>query len=322
MRLLSLCLIPLIFCFPSSPSASVSDSLGYSETPADNPNENIDEQSLSSKLSIQSKFVQNVTIATCSVEFLLGKLLRNRYLVEAKIGSGGYSNIYRVGYMGHKFAMKCQSNDETARYEILLMMQMNHPNIMKLGDQFVEYDLNFIIMELMDMDLFSYINKGYQYNFEHVFMQIMDAVIYMHDHGIYHRDLKSANILVKQIAGNRLQIKVSDFGLATRELFSNGLESGTYENMAPEIFNHHSNFPWPNNDVWSLGTILLRLITRETPWTDPNISPFVLQSIGMNFRFNVQFMNIMRLVFSHSMFRPTARQFQQMLLALNGHYFY
>ena len=63
-----------------------------------------------------------------------------------------------------------------------------------------------------------------------VFLQILDAVEYCHDHGIYHRDLKPDNILINE---DGTQIKLADFGLSTTSKISDSFGCGSPPYMSP-----------------------------------------------------------------------------------------
>ena len=63
-----------------------------------------------------------------------------------------------------------------------------------------------------------------------VFLQILDAVEYCHEQGVYHRDLKPENVLCNE-DGSR--VVLADFGLATRQLVSDDLGVGSGYYMSP-----------------------------------------------------------------------------------------
>jgi serine/threonine-protein kinase ULK/ATG1 len=92
---------------------------------------------------------------------------------------------------------------------------------------------------------------------------IADAVGLIHSKGIAHRDIKLANILLK----NDFQIKLADFGFA--KVFHENVLMETYcgtpITMAPEIL---LSLPYDKKcDVWSLGIILFQLVYGRLPFS-------------------------------------------------------
>jgi tetratricopeptide (TPR) repeat protein len=103
--------------------------------------------------------------------------------------------------------------------------------------------------------------------------QIADAVAHAHAHGVVHRDLKSANVVITSDG----RAKVLDFGLAstnvsdadpaTRDVTSAeaGRISGTLSYMAPEVLRGQPADA--RSDVWALGVILYEAATGRLPFT-------------------------------------------------------
>ena len=100
-----------------------------------------------------------------------------------------------------------------------------------------------------------------------VFDQILDAVEFCHQMGIYHRDLKPENILCLR-GGAR--VVLADFGLATGDKTSSDFGCGSTFYMGPEcqggITSRLASYSTAANDVWSLGVILVNLICGRNPW--------------------------------------------------------
>ncbi|CAI5963552.1 unnamed protein product [Closterium sp. NIES-65] len=97
-------------------------------------------------------------------------------------------------------------------------------------------------------------------------LDVAKAMAFLHKHGMIHRDLKSANILLDR--DNRAV--VGDFGVARLKTERGEMtkEVGTYRWMAPEAFGTSS---WPvthKADVYSYGIVLWELIAGELPFAD------------------------------------------------------
>ena len=134
---------------------------------------------------------------------------------------------------------------------------MDHPNIIKIfGSEFRGEEV-FIFLEYASQgDLYSALfNTGRPpislRKKIRIFIQCVQALGYMHDQGILHRDLKLENILLT----NNYDVRLCDFGWAIEEKHPSRRRSmcGTVEYMAPEVFQrkpHTSKI-----DIWALGGI-------------------------------------------------------------------
>ena len=91
-----------------------------------------------------------------------------------------------------------------------------------------------------------------------------------HGAGLIHRDIKPANLWVDGSAGGR--IKILDFGLARpaqtdNQLTGSGMVVGSPAFMSPEQINGR---PEPCFDLYSLGSVLYRLLSGRLPFTQPD----------------------------------------------------
>ena len=101
------------------------------------------------------------------------------------------------------------------------------------------------------------------------------AVHYLNLEGVYHRDLKPGNILIKKDSNGNTYLHLSDFGLAkntkadyTRDTSSLGETKGTVEYLAPEILDPPKDKKpdISKQDVWSIGVIAYKLCTQKLPF--------------------------------------------------------
>ncbi|KAL5636770.1 hypothetical protein ACGC1H_000667 [Rhizoctonia solani] len=113
-----------------------------------------------------------------------------------------------------------------------------HPNIVALHTVLIDHQAYYAVMDLhADGDLFKCITEdefyvGNDVLIKTVFSQLLDAVEFCHKKGVYHRDLKPENILCRN-GGNT--ILLTDFGLATRNTFSQDFRCGTELYMSPGL---------------------------------------------------------------------------------------
>jgi len=142
--------------------------------------------------------------------------------------------------------------------------------------------------------------------------QILEAVNYLHHHGICHRDLKPENILISSM-GDNFQLKLIDFGLSKVLKTLNGLmkdKVGTVYYMAPEVLQGKYNIKC---DVWSCGVILFIMLCGSPPFYAKDEKSLKEKIIKFEYDFNNPvFMkvsevakDIIRSIFVDSNRRPT-----------------
>ena len=141
---------------------------------------------------------------------------------------------------------------------------------MKLLDLFEDDRYFYLILELLNGgDLFDYLEKRNFHISEErareLFKQIANAVAYIHQFGIVHRDLKIENIIMSDNSEQSVP-KLADFGmvkiLGPAEKTQERL--GTVAYAAPEVLRKK---PYTKKvDVWSLGIILYMLLGETLPF--------------------------------------------------------
>lgn len=218
---------------------------------------------------------------------------RNQYRVLQALGKGHFATVYLCvdKQNGHRFAVKRfekrpgdseRSKNEGLQQEIAVLMGVTHPNLLCLKSTFDEKDAVYLVLELApEGELFNWIvmkQKLSEDETRKVYIQLLQAVKYLHERGIVHRDIKPENIL---LADKDLSIKLADFGLAKiigEESFTTTL-CGTPSYVAPEILENSKHRRYTRGvDVWSLGVVLYiclcgfppfsdELYTRDNPYT-------------------------------------------------------
>jgi len=215
---------------------------------------------------------------------MIGKTL-GHYRIETQLGAGGMGVVYRARdlHLERLVAIKVlveAPRDEAARTKVLLegraASALNHPCICTVHAVDTWGEVPYIVMELVEgrplseqigpnaLVLPAVIEYG---------LQIADALAHAHAHGIVHRDLKSANVIITP--DNR--VKVLDFGLArrlasaspgtmsppTRSQDAGGV-SGTLAYMAPEVLRGEPADE--RSDIWALGIVLYEMATGAPPF--------------------------------------------------------
>jgi len=201
------------------------------------------------------------------------------YEIHHMIGRGKFSKVHSCTERktNKKWAVKIIKKDSLSaddknllRTEISILRIVNHPYIVSLHDVFESSTNVYLIMTLIEGgDLFDALQaKRFQVREKDartIVFKVIEALIYIHDFGIVHRDLKTENILVKDKA-NPLDIMLSDFGLSK---FSGPQEImlkkvGTVAYVAPEVL--LGNGYTHKVDIWSLGCIMHLLLRGYLPF--------------------------------------------------------
>ena len=136
------------------------------------------------------------------------------YQIIKEIGHGSYGHVYRCQnistgnvYACKKFEKKFIKNKKILKNEIDLLRATDHPNIIKLYETFEDKKNLYLIMEECNGgELFERLEKNAKNNKMYtekdaakIMKQILEAINYLHYHGVCHRDLKPENILFSSI---------------------------------------------------------------------------------------------------------------------------
>ena len=195
-------------------------------------------------------------------------LNNNYYYYTEAIGFGSFSTIFKgADYNNNEvIAIKKINKIIDKRHfdnEIRLMKSLNHNNILKLHDVIhkSKKEIYFVLEYCSGGDLSYYIESGITSSDTKYFYEILEALEYLFNNDILHRDIKPQNILISNNS-----IKISDFGFAKsfekNELITTFCGSPLY--MAPEIIlNREYTYL---SDVWSLGVVLYELLVKEHPY--------------------------------------------------------
>ncbi|KAH9923188.1 kinase-like domain-containing protein, partial [Epithele typhae] len=219
---------------------------------------------------------------------LIGTVVDSNYWLHDILGAGSYGVVYKAldlrtsrdpvpTYWAIKVLQKAGRQPfelENIRREISLHMAMTlYPGIVTMYDVVDEDDRTFIILDLCDTgDLLEHIavRGTYKDNEELLrmaFISLVDAVTACHMNNIAHRDLKPENILVNQDGS---ELFLTDFGLATTRSTISEFDASTGVYMSPESIGDltsHVPFNPRTADIWSLGIILVNMLTGRYPWT-------------------------------------------------------
>ncbi|KAF1945412.1 Pkinase-domain-containing protein [Clathrospora elynae] len=213
---------------------------------------------------------------------------RQQYSMQQQLGKGHFASVYLcvektsgVRYAVKKFEKRSgpgeKSRTEGLQQEIAVLMSVSHPALLCLKDTFDEDDGVYLVLELANEgELFNWIvmkQKLTESEARKVFVQLFQAVKYLHERNIVHRDIKPENIL---LTDKNLSVKLADFGLAKiigEESFTTTL-CGTPSYVAPEILENSNHRRYTRAvDVWSLGVVLYICLCGFPPFSDELYSP-------------------------------------------------
>lgn len=147
------------------------------------------------------------------------------FIIKEPIGTGSYGTVYTCYRQNDKknllvikqislFGMDDTQIAEV-KNEATLLSKMNHENIVKYYDSFVENNNWFIVMEYCNGgDLYNYLKKNKtplkEAQIFSIFIQICNGLNYIHNVKVIHRDLKSLNIFLTK----DFNVRIGDLGVA------------------------------------------------------------------------------------------------------------
>jgi eukaryotic-like serine/threonine-protein kinase len=209
---------------------------------------------------------------------LLGTTLNGRYRLEAKIGSGGMSTVYRAldGTLQRQVAIKLMNREiasdsdqlERFRREARAVAQLSHPHIVGVIDAGEDDGRPYIVFECIEGETLKErirrlgrlpIAEAVAYGIE-----IARALGAAHARHIVHRDVKPQNVLIDEEG----RAKVTDFGIARMRdeegLTADGRVLGTTDYVSPE--QALGQEVTGQSDLYSLGIVLYEMLTGEVPF--------------------------------------------------------
>jgi serine/threonine-protein kinase len=206
-----------------------------------------------------------------------GVLVGGRYRLEARIGSGGSSVVFRAQdqELGDHVAVKVfttlhydPESDARLQRELLLARQLVHPNVVRVLELGRSSGFRYLTMEWLDgATLAERLRQGPVPLDEALryLLEICAGLQAAHDLSIVHRDVKPANCFVQRGGG----LKVLDFGIAkVRDapgLTQTGALTGSPAYMAPEQA-LDPRAVTPASDIYSIGVVAYELLTSTPPF--------------------------------------------------------
>ena len=226
-----------------------------------------------------------------------GMFLQNRYHILQRLGGGGMGVVYLAEdsrLPGRRCAIKEMSPDQLPapdrnwaiqafQQEAQMLANLKHPGLTLVTDYFPEHSNWYLVMDFIEGEtLEARLAKapGGRLPVEEalrITRQLCEVLTYLHNQNppVIFRDLKPSNVMLT-LQG---EVKLIDFGIA--RFFKPGqtrdtVNLGTPGYAAPEQYGRMGLQSGPRADVYSLGALLLQMISGYDPTAAP--TPFPLPS--------------------------------------------
>lgn len=177
------------------------------------------------------------------IYLLIEKIMSKRKYNYAKepFASGSYGSIYiiRDKKLRKNFVSKVSEKSDIEYIELDILSKLNHSCIMNIRDLYIDSKNSYYVMDIADSDLNNFIkNEDISPNDRiRMMYEIISGICFLHKNGIYHNDIKPANILVFN-----KKCRITDFGLSSYDggLSSIVLQTAMYR--SPELYKMQKDY--------------------------------------------------------------------------------
>ncbi|KAI8500669.1 hypothetical protein Bbelb_214870 [Branchiostoma belcheri] len=203
------------------------------------------------------------------------------------VGQGTFGTVH-LGQPQPYFAVKKVDMDRFEADEVEILAQLDHAAVVKLLAVVRDGNTMHICTEYLGDEVVERVinqNSGLsEPTALAITIQLLEGLVYLHSHGIVHRDVKAANAMLCRVSDtepDRVQVKLIDFGSATR--IPKGHKwvheeerepKGTPTHMSPEMARAEEHNC--TTDIWSLGCTTLHMLTGRHPWQKYAVRSFQL----------------------------------------------
>ena len=211
-----------------------------------------------------------------------GTLIDDRYRVMGPLGTGGMSVVYHAHdeQLGRDVALKMfrpaavdLDDERRRRGEVRVLATLEHPTLVTLFDARLDADPAYLTTEFVNGDdLGARLRAGVLPTDDVIPLTaaVADALAFMHERGVVHRDVKPANILLPRDPSPSAPFaKLADFGIARlvdgARSTATGSVIGTAAYLSPEQAGGRA--AGPPSDIYSLGLVLIECVSGAMPFS-------------------------------------------------------
>ena len=208
-----------------------------------------------------------------------GQLVHHRYRLDRRLAQGGMGEVWKgfdiqLGRIVAIKALRTDTNNVEAKLRRLRAEAHNsanlaHPNIAALFDYYKHDGIGFLIMEYVPSkslaDLYHKEKTVEPTRLLPILIQTARGLFVAHSHGVIHRDVKPANIMVSDTGS----VKITDFGVSyssdQEQITQDGMVVGTAQYISPE--QAQGEQATAQSDIYSLGVVAYEGLCGHRPFT-------------------------------------------------------
>jgi len=220
--------------------------------------------------------------------------LISHYQLLSKIASGGMATVHLAldTVTNTKVAIKVLKEEVSNKEKILErftqegLLNLNHPNIVKILDAGVHENTPYIVMEYIEgRDLEDLIKDKKRLTVSKalsIFTQLLSALSYVHSFAIIHRDIKPKNILIDKSG----KVKLTDFGIAKSQYSHVKTSTGGY--LGAPAYSSPEQMDGltldARSDIYSLGITFYEMLSGVTPFSSISIPNLIKEKFTGKYR--------------------------------------
>lgn len=188
--------------------------------------------------------IQNPTLRAMMIPRYIGPYCALKFDIETETCVVLTANLVDSPHSNYKVALKCIPKNNYRASEVDIMSQVRHPNIINFIDSFEynEKEPHFYVIAMAHayQDLLGYFDENSNIsliNSARIIYDILNALKYLHQNGIWHRDIKPDNIFIVDYTDQVPLAAIGDFGLSIKYDYETfvGEGTGTTHYAAPEL---------------------------------------------------------------------------------------